>query len=195
MMFSPMGVDLASLPSVGLKLLNELPDQPGIYFVVADSEVLYIGKAKSIRARWYTHNRLPDILQWDNVAVSWLVFDGTPELLNEIERACIAHFSPVLNVLHKVSARPESPDNSYVRYRLHCKLGAVMREKGVKEGELAEKAKVRRNTVRALARDANTRIDLIVVEKIAAALGVRPMDLFEETEEPRGPVELLGATT
>lgn len=79
--------------------------------------------------------------------------------------------------------------------RIKSKLGAVMREKGVKEGELAEKAKVRRNTVRALARDANTRIDLIVVEKIAAALGVRPMDLFEETEEPRGPVELLGATT
>lgn len=79
--------------------------------------------------------------------------------------------------------------------RIKSKLGAVMREKGVKEGELAERAKVRRNTVRALARDANTRIDLIVVEKIAAALGVRPMDLFEETEDPRGPVELLGATT
>ncbi len=77
--------------------------------------------------------------------------------------------------------------------RIKSRLGALMREKGVKEGELAEKAKVRRNTVRALARDANTRIDLIVVEKIAAALGVRPMDLFEETEEPRGPMELAAA--
>ncbi len=77
--------------------------------------------------------------------------------------------------------------------RIKSRLGALMREKGVKEGELAEKAKVRRNTVRALARDANTRIDLIVVEKIAAALGVRPMDLFEETEEPRGPVVLAAA--
>lgn len=71
--------------------------------------------------------------------------------------------------------------------RLKSRLAAVMREKNIKEGELAEKAKVRRNTVRALARDANTRIDLIVVEKIAAALGVRPMELFEETEAPRGP--------
>lgn len=73
--------------------------------------------------------------------------------------------------------------------RIKSKLGAVMREKGIKEGELAEKAKVRRNTVRALARDANTRIDLVVIEKIAAALGMRPLELLEETEEPRtGPL-------
>lgn len=71
--------------------------------------------------------------------------------------------------------------------RVKSKLGAVMREKNIKEGELAEKAGVRRNTVRGLMRDANTRIDLIVVEKIAAALGVRPMELFEETDDPRGP--------
>jgi DNA-binding Xre family transcriptional regulator len=79
--------------------------------------------------------------------------------------------------------------------RVKSKLGAVMREKGIKEGELAEKAKVRRNTVRGLMRDANTRIDLIVVEKIAAALGVRPMELFEETEDPRGPIVPRLATT
>ena len=79
--------------------------------------------------------------------------------------------------------------------RVKSKLGALMREKNIKEGELAEKAGVRRNTVRALARDANTRIDLIVVEKIAAALGVRPMELFEETEQPRGPMSALPAST
>lgn len=71
--------------------------------------------------------------------------------------------------------------------RIKSRLAALMREKDIKEGELAEKANVRRNTVRALARDANTRIDLVVVEKIAAALGVRPLELLEETEEPRGP--------
>jgi DNA-binding Xre family transcriptional regulator len=72
--------------------------------------------------------------------------------------------------------------------RVKSRLGAVMREKGIKEGELAAAAGVRRNTVRGLARDSNTRIDLIVVEKIAAALGVRPMELFEETDDPRGPI-------
>ena len=72
--------------------------------------------------------------------------------------------------------------------RVKSKLAAVMREKGIKEGELAARADVRRNTVRGLMRDANTRIDLIVIEKIAAALGVRPLDLLEETEDPRGPM-------
>lgn len=79
--------------------------------------------------------------------------------------------------------------------RVKSRLGAVMREKGIKEGELALKAGVRRNTVRGLARDANTRIDLIVVEKIAAALGVRPMELFEETEDARGPMVLVSVPT
>lgn len=69
--------------------------------------------------------------------------------------------------------------------RIRSRLAALMREKNIKEGELAKLAKVQRNTVRALARDANTRIDLIVVEKIAAALSVRPMELLEETEDPR----------
>ncbi len=73
--------------------------------------------------------------------------------------------------------------------RIRSRLGALMREKGIKEGELAELAHVQRNTIRGLARDANTRIDLPALEKIAAALGVRPMELLEETEEPRqGPL-------
>lgn len=78
--------------------------------------------------------------------------------------------------------------------RVKSRLAAVMREKNINERVLSERAGVRRNTVRALARDANTRIDLIVVEKIAAALGVRPMELFEETEDARGPMVLVGAT-
>ncbi len=72
--------------------------------------------------------------------------------------------------------------------RIKSRLAAVMREKNVKEGDLATRAGVRRNTVRALARDANTRIDLVVLEKIATALGVHPMSLLEETDEPRGPM-------
>jgi DNA-binding Xre family transcriptional regulator len=71
--------------------------------------------------------------------------------------------------------------------RIRSRLSALMREKGIGEKELFEKTGVRRNTIRGLARDMNLRIDLVVVEKLATALGVRPLDLLEETEDPRGP--------
>ena len=70
---------------------------------------------------------------------------------------------------------------------LKLRVGKLMREKTISEKELAEAAGVARNTVRSLARNANTRVDFEVLEKIAAVLGVRPMELFEETEIPRGP--------
>lgn len=75
--------------------------------------------------------------------------------------------------------------------RIKIRLAAIMKDRNVTEAQLAERAGVARNTVRSLARDANTRVDLLVVERIAAALGVRPMELMEETEQPRGPVRLV----
>jgi DNA-binding Xre family transcriptional regulator len=44
-----------------------------------------------------------------------------------------------------------------------------------------------RNTIRALMRGSNTRIDLPALEKIARELGVNPKDLFEVSDEVRGP--------
>ncbi len=79
---------------------------------------------------------------------------------------------------------------------LRVRLGAIMKERGLSEKELhdltADKTgkKIARNTIRALMRDSAVRVDFGTIERIAAALGVRPMELFEETEKPRGPVSL-----
>ena len=59
--------------------------------------VLYIGRTKNISQRWLGHHRKADVAQWDNVSISWLEFDGSIDLLDEIERACIEHFRPILN--------------------------------------------------------------------------------------------------
>lgn len=75
--------------------------------------------------------------------------------------------------------------------RIKIKLAALMKERNMSEAQLAERAEVARNTVRSLMRDANTRVDFIVLERIAVALGVRPLELMEETDQPRGPVRLV----
>lgn len=69
---------------------------------------------------------------------------------------------------------------------LKLRIGALMNERQMTEAELAKRAKIARNTVRSLRRGVNTRVDLEVLEKIATALAVRPMELFEETETKPG---------
>jgi putative transcriptional regulator len=70
----------------------------------------------------------------------------------------------------------------YIRFR----LGALMKERGVTEKMLHERTDIARNTIRALSRNASTRVDLNTLEKLAAGLGVRPLELLEETEQSRG---------
>jgi transcriptional regulator with XRE-family HTH domain len=70
--------------------------------------------------------------------------------------------------------------------RLRLRVGATMRERKMSIAELAKAADIAPNTARALYRGVNERVDLVVLSKVAAALGVRPIELFEETEEQPG---------
>ena len=97
-MFDPSRIALDALPSVPLADRRGLPASQGIYFVLgSDGTVLYVGKSQNIGARWAAHHRLLDLAQWQSARVAWLQLDGDAVLLHEIERACIEHFSPVLN--------------------------------------------------------------------------------------------------
>jgi transcriptional regulator with XRE-family HTH domain len=70
----------------------------------------------------------------------------------------------------------------YIRFRLK----ALMDARGLSEADLWKRTKVARNTIRALMRNASTRVDLGTLEKLAEGLGVRPLELLEETEQSRG---------
>src|SRR5690242_16310932 len=50
-------IDLATLPFVLFKDRYRLPDTSAVYFVVNESQILYIGKARSLLRRWRTHHR------------------------------------------------------------------------------------------------------------------------------------------
>jgi DNA-binding Xre family transcriptional regulator len=77
---------------------------------------------------------------------------------------------------------------------LKLKVGALMRDKNINEKEMSERADLARNTVRSLMRGAVARVDLETLEKIAAVLEVRPLELFEETTEKPGRLALAGMT-
>jgi transcriptional regulator with XRE-family HTH domain len=60
-----------------------------------------------------------------------------------------------------------------------------MKEKGVSIKELADRADIAQNTARGLYYGITTRIDLPILDRVAKALEVSQLDLFELTEEDR----------
>ena len=69
--------------------------------------------------------------------------------------------------------------------RLRLRVGKLMREKGVSIKELSERADIAQNTARGFYHNITARVDLPVLDRVARALGVQPIDLFEQTEEAR----------
>lgn len=69
---------------------------------------------------------------------------------------------------------------------LRLRVGDLMREKGMKEADMVKRAELAPNTVRALMRGVVKRVDFNTLERIAAVLEVRPLELFEEVKERPG---------
>lgn len=73
-----------------------------------------------------------------------------------------------------------------MRLKLKLRVGDLMRERDITERDMWLKTKVARGSVRSMMRGTNTRVDIKTLEKIADALDVRPMELFEEIEGEPG---------
>ena len=101
MSIKPESIDIETLPSVSMSERFDLPIVNGVYFVLgSQGEILYIGKAANLRKRWYGHHLLENRLRLATCKIAWLLADETI-LLDELEDACIAHFSPQWNKILK----------------------------------------------------------------------------------------------
>jgi DNA-binding Xre family transcriptional regulator len=69
---------------------------------------------------------------------------------------------------------------------LKLRVGELMREQGIKEGDMALRAGLARNTVRAMMRGTVKRVDFETLHKMARVLGVRPIELLGETDQEPG---------
>jgi DNA-binding Xre family transcriptional regulator len=73
--------------------------------------------------------------------------------------------------------------------RLRLRLGKILHRRGMPAAELARRAGIAANTARSLAwHGGGRRFDLDIIESIAHALEMSPLDLFEvyEDEEKEG---------
>ncbi len=83
-----------------LRLRDQLPDYPGIYFVVGEREQLfYIGQAKNLRKRWAgaSHHRYKQFARkgLDKIVIKYIL--ASVSELNELECKYIKQFNPLLN--------------------------------------------------------------------------------------------------
>ncbi|KGE20810.1 helix-turn-helix domain-containing protein [Paenibacillus wynnii] len=62
-------------------------------------------------------------------------------------------------------------------------LDKLMKERGLEQKEIVEISGINRNTIKALANNANNRIDFPTLDKLCRKLGVKPGDLIEYIDE------------
>lgn len=83
-----------------LRQRHQLPDSPGIYFVVNEREhLLYIGKAKNLRSRWAggTHHRYKQFSRQglDKITIKYIPTSIAD--LDKLEKEYIARLKPLMN--------------------------------------------------------------------------------------------------
>jgi len=89
-------INPSTLPSLPLTERSTLPTCPAVYFVMAENQILYIGRAINLRQRWNAHHRYIQLKPKTNVRIAWLEC-SEPILLPKIESALIEQFRPLLN--------------------------------------------------------------------------------------------------
>ncbi|KAB8316123.1 hypothetical protein SD81_028490 [Tolypothrix campylonemoides VB511288] len=108
-------VDPLALPSLPLAERSQLPKCSGIYFVIKDGDILYVGRTANLYQRWLAHHIWQHLYGVSGeLRVAWLECSDT-ELLPAVEKAMIVHFKPLLNKCSGASQRLNAilPDNVY----------------------------------------------------------------------------------
>jgi GIY-YIG catalytic domain len=104
---------LADLPGVPAESIRNLPESPGVYFIICGHGVVhYIGQTVNLRTRLRKHRRLAQVENREGLMVRY--WDVLKVDLLRIETECIAKFSPVLNRTH--DDRPVTPPQKLDAY-------------------------------------------------------------------------------
>jgi excinuclease UvrABC nuclease subunit len=90
-----MNVDITSLPRLPISERKNLPSLKGLYFVLGDGEIVYIGMTANFNKRFAQHHRLKSFITTKDVKIAWLQTDS--EDLFSLEKEAISFFNPKLN--------------------------------------------------------------------------------------------------
>jgi DNA-binding transcriptional regulator YiaG len=130
-----MNVNISSLPRLPISERKKLPNSRGLYFVLSEDEIVYIGQTINFKQRWIAHHISSYINSFQNVDIAWWQTQESADL-SELENKAISFFQPKLNGI-KEKTRTMSPKQFRIRR-------AVM---DLTQVQLAELLGVQANTV------------------------------------------------
>jgi hypothetical protein len=91
-------LDPFKLSYIDIDYRDNLPSKSGIYFVIDDSKIYYIGMTRDLYRRWFNHHRQDD---FDNIPnplkISFL--ELPLQYLSQLELDFIKRFKPLLNIV------------------------------------------------------------------------------------------------
>jgi DNA-binding Xre family transcriptional regulator len=169
-----------SLPSVRLEDKNKLPKDAGIYFVIANAEILYIGKSINLQQRWLSHHRTNQLQSYGEVIIAWFTFMGQENKdLDELEEKCIEYFNPSLNNIDVPKEFAGSKSSNCLS--LQWRLRTIMADRNISTQDLAEKmgmSRVQLSRLRNTPNDTFPRVSGDVLDKLCKFLKCGIPDLI-----------------
>ena len=103
--------EFPTFPNLKLLERKHLPECSAIYFVIARSQVLYVGLASNLKQRWQNHHRYKQLEAVNKKADVTLYWLACPQpQLQTLERQYIDHYGPTLNQT-KLPNRPLIPSS------------------------------------------------------------------------------------
>jgi hypothetical protein len=128
-----LGAHQVPLEFKGISL--PLPQASGIYFVLEDATVLYVGRAIDLKSRWQFHHLLPELRSRTRERLR-IAYDCCPEAeLEERELAFIKLYQPILHrphaIRHAVNPAPFIPP-----YLSRKQIGLLGKDTKEAKGEL-----------------------------------------------------------
>ena len=177
---------VAHLPWLPLRKYQRLPAIPAVYYVLAPTEMLYIGSTHNLQMRWRQHHRLENFQTTPGpITIAWQDMSENVAALRHAEQEAITRFSPRLNMYGTPAQVPAPPKPMTLTALPSVK--AKREAAGLTMSELARRTNMRLTKLwkiehgeRALkARD---------IAILAQALGCDKGDLVPDVDEEAAPV-------
>lgn len=120
------------LPSVPFSERKLLPPVRGIYLVLRQAKLIYVGQTADIHERWRSHILTPKLRTVPDIRIAWKQVLHLP--LEPIEKSLIEKFQPLFNTKHVT--QPKNPSGWLEHYTKNKQLksGAIATYPSV-EGE------------------------------------------------------------
>lgn len=125
--------EIKALPSVSIDEKRLLPREAGLYFVIMDGKVVYIGQSTQLNTRWQGHEKAKYV-QGSRIyyyAIGKRLINGSPEhkQLIRLEGTLIDSFQPELNDVDIVRYWREEKDRRIEENKKLAEMEKAYRQK------------------------------------------------------------------